>query len=75
MVIELDFISETPKKEEKITPKLDDKRLDKIDDISRNFITSLKAENFKDAKNYLSDLIIDQVTDKQLKALTSHNRF
>lgn len=63
------------KKEEKITPKLDDKRLDSINGISRNFITSLKDGNFNDSKNYLSDLIIDQVTDEQLKALTSEIDF
>lgn len=63
------------KKEEKITPNLDDKRLDSINGISRNFITSLKDGNFNDSKNYLSDLIIDQVTDEQLKALTSEIDF
>jgi hypothetical protein len=59
------------KKEEKITPDLTKGRIDSLNTISRKFITSLKNKSFTNSKSYLSEMIIDQVTDEQLKALIS----
>ena len=59
------------KKEERITPELTEERLDSLNKISRKFIASLKDKSFTNSKSYLSEIIIDQVTDEQLKALIS----
>lgn len=59
------------KKEERITPKLTEARLDRLNRISKKFIALLKEEDFEKSKHYLSEMIIEQVTDEQLKALIS----
>ncbi|MFI8380529.1 hypothetical protein [Leeuwenhoekiella sp. NPDC079379] len=59
------------KKEERITPELTEERLDSLNKISRKFIASLNDKSFTNSKSYLSVIIIDQVTDEQLKALIS----
>ncbi len=59
------------KKEERITPELTEERLDSLNTISRKFIASLKDKSFTNSKSYLSEMIIDQVTDEQLIALIS----
>ena len=59
------------KKEERITPELTEERLDSLNTISRKFIASLKDKSFTNSKSYLSEMIIDQVTDEQLTALIS----
>ena len=59
------------KKEKRVTPELTEQRLDSLNGISKQFIASLKDENLEKSKSYLSEMIIEQVTDKQLKALIS----
>lgn len=63
------------KKEERVTPELTEQRLDILNGISKKFIASLKDENLAKSKSYLSEMIIDQVTDEQLKALISEIAF
>lgn len=59
------------KKEERVTPELTKERLDSLNAISNEFIASLKDKSFINSKSYLSEMIIDQVTDEQLKTLIS----
>lgn len=59
------------KKEERVTPELTKERLDSLNAISNEFIASLKDKCFINSKSYLSEMIIDQVTDEQLKTLIS----
>jgi len=59
------------KKEERVTPELTEERIDSLNVISKKFIVALKDENFSKSKSYLSEMIIDQVTDEQLNVLIS----
>ncbi|HNP69198.1 MAG TPA: hypothetical protein PKH16_14920 [Aequorivita sp.] len=63
------------KKEERVSPELTEERLDSLNTISKKFIASLKDGNKVKSKSYLSEMIIDQVTDEQLKALISRIDF
>jgi len=68
------YINNT-KKEKRVTPVLTEQRLDSLNGISKQFIASLKDENLSNSKNYLSELIINQVTDDQLMILISEIDF
>ncbi|WP_299763750.1 hypothetical protein [uncultured Dokdonia sp.] len=59
------------KKEERVTPELTEERIDSLNLISKKFIASLKVENLEKSKSHLSKMIIEQVTDEQLKVLIS----
>ena len=63
------------KKEERVTPELTEERIDSLNVISKKFIVALKDENFSKSKSYLSEMIIDQVTDEQLNVLISGIEF
>lgn len=63
------------KKEKKVTPELTEQRLDSLNEISKKFIASLKDESLEKSKSYLSEMIIEQVTDEQLKGLISEIDF
>ncbi|PZW37633.1 hypothetical protein LX95_02860 [Mesonia algae] len=59
------------KKTEQITPELSEMRIDSLNGISKQYIASLEDGNLEKSKSYLSEMIIEQVTDEQLKALIS----
>jgi len=59
------------KKEEQVTPELNEKLIDSLNGITKQFIALLGDGNIAKSKSYLSEMIIDQVTDEQLKALIS----
>ncbi|UWX56248.1 hypothetical protein NYZ99_08425 [Maribacter litopenaei] len=61
------------KKVEQITPELTEKRIDSLKGSIKQFIASLENGNIAKSKSFLSEMIIDQVTDEQLKALISRN--
>ena len=63
------------KKEKRITPELTEKRIDRLNGITKQFIASLEDKNIAKSKIYLSEMIIDQVTEEQLKALISNIDF
>jgi hypothetical protein len=63
------------KKEEQVTPELTEERIDSLNVISKKFIVALKDENFSKSKSYLSEMIINQVTDEQLNVLISGIEF
>lgn len=63
------------KKEKEVIPELTEQRLDSLNGISKQFIFTIKDENLSKSKTYLSELIIDQVTNEQLNALRSEINF
>ena len=69
------YVKNTSKVKEKEVPKIDEKRLAELEMIKANFFESLKAEDLKKSKEFLSDLIIDQVTDEQINVLIANINF
>jgi hypothetical protein len=63
------------KKEDKVEPKLSKKRLDTLKIISSDFIQTLSNKDFTKSKSYLSNLIIENVTDEQLNILIENWNF
>lgn len=63
------------KKDKKVLDKLDEARIDSLVILSNNFLKALKNKNLKNSKEYLSDLIIEQVTEEQLEILTTQIDF
>jgi hypothetical protein len=68
------YIRDT-KKEDKVEPKLSEKRLDTLKIISSDFIQTLSNKDFTKSKSYLSNLIIENVTDEQLNTLIENWNF
>ncbi len=63
------------KKEKKIEPKLSEEKLDTLKLISKEFIKTLEDGNLVKSKIYLSEKILQNVTDKQLNILTNNLDF
>lgn len=63
------------KKDEKVFEKLDEKKLDSLVKLSKSFLQKLDSKKLEKSKEYLSDLIRDNVTDEQLKTLTAEIDF
>jgi hypothetical protein len=55
--------------------KLDDKRLAELDKIKINFLNALKSRNLSNSKEFLSDRIIESVTDEQIIKLIENINF
>lgn len=53
----------------KVEPKLDEKTVSNSNQNFENFITKLKENNFTEAKLYLSDFVVQIVTENQLLEL------
>ena len=56
-------------------PKLDDEKLAKLDKIKTEFFKALRSNDIAESKKYLSDKIIDKVTDEQIKILIDNIDF
>lgn len=60
---------------EKEIPKLDDKRLVKLGEIKTDFFKALKERDLPRSKEFLSDLILEKVTDEQINMLIDNINF
>lgn len=63
------------KKDEPNIFELDDKRISKLHSLTDKFLTSLKEQNSIEIKEFLSEVIKEQVTEEQLKALADNIDF
>ena len=63
------YIKNQSKEKEKETPKLDEKKLAELEKIKSTFFTALKARDLPKSKEFLSDLILEKVTDEQINIL------
>lgn len=69
------YVINQSKKKEKETPKIDDKKLTELEKIKIDFFDTLKNKDLPKSKEYLSDLIIDKVTDEQINMLINNINF
>lgn len=69
------YVRNQSKEKEKKIPKLDDTKLSELDIIKTNFFSALKEKDLTKSKTFLSDLIREKVTDKQLSMLTGNINF
>ena len=69
------YIRNQLKEKEKETPKLDDKKLAELEKIKIDFFNALKEKDFPKSKEFLSDLIIEKVTDEQINILINNIKF
>lgn len=60
---------------EKEIPKLDSKKLVELEKIKIDFFNALKAKDLTKSKEFLSDLILENVTDEQIKTLIDNINF
>ncbi|MCB0537870.1 MAG: hypothetical protein H6571_17930 [Lewinellaceae bacterium] len=67
------YIRNQPK--EKEIPKLDNKRLVKLEEIKIDFFEALKGRDLPRSKEFLSDLILEKVTDEQINMLIGNINF
>ncbi|MCB4809685.1 hypothetical protein LG651_15620 [Tamlana sp. 62-3] len=69
------YIKNQSKEKEKETPKLDEKKLAELEKIKTEFFTALKAKDLPKSKKFLSDLILEKVTDEQINMLIENISF
>lgn len=69
------YIRNQSKEKEKEIPKLDDKKLAELEKIKIAFFNALEAEDLTKSKEFLSDLILEKVTDEQIKTLIDNINF
>lgn len=69
------YIRNQSKEKEKEIPKLDDKKLAELEKIKIEFFNTLKAKNLPKSKEFLSDLILEKVTDEQINILIENINF
>jgi len=69
------YIRNQSKKDKKTVPKLDDKKLSELDNIKTDFFKVLKIKDLSKAKEYLSDIIKEKVTNEQLNLLIDNIDF
>tara|TARA_R110002020_G_scaffold194458_1_gene395322 strand:+ start:397 stop:1356 length:960 start_codon:yes stop_codon:yes gene_type:complete len=60
---------------EKEIPKLDEKKLAELERIKTDFFNALKAKDLPKSKEFLSDLILEKVTDEQINTLIENINF
>lgn len=68
------YIKNTKKEESKI-PILDEKKLDTLNLISKEFIQILSTNDIAKSKEFLSEIIIEQVTNEQMNSLMQNIDF
>jgi hypothetical protein len=68
-------IINTSKNEDTSTAKLDEKKLSELEKIKTDFFKALKAKNFTKSKEFLSELILEKVTDEQINMLIDNINF
>jgi len=69
------YIKNQSKEKEKKIPKLDDKKLADLDKIKIAFFNALKAKDLSKSKEFLSELILEKVTDEQINMLIENINF
>lgn len=69
------YIRNQSKEKEKEIPKLDEKKLVELEKIKTEFFTALKTKELIKTKEFLSDLIIEKVTDEQINILIDNINF
>ena len=69
------YIKNQSKEKEKEVPKLDEKKLAELEKIKSDFFTALKAKDLPKSKEFLSDLILEKVTDEQINMLIDSINF
>jgi hypothetical protein len=69
------YINNKSKEKESIAPKLEDKKLAELEIIKRDFFEALKAKDLTKSKAFLSDLILEKVTDEQINILIDNINF
>lgn len=69
------YIRNQSKEKEKEIPKLDDKKLAELEKIKIAFFNALEAEDLTKSKEFLSNLILEKVTDEQIKTLIDNINF
>jgi len=69
------YIRNQSKEKKKEIPKLDEKKLAELEKIKSAFFTALKARDLPKSKEFLSDLILEKVTDEQINMLIDNINF
>lgn len=69
------YIKNQSKGKEKEVPKLNDKKLSDLEIIKTEFFKALKAKDLPKSKSFLSDLILEKVTDGQINILIDNINF
>lgn len=69
------YIRNQAEKEEKEIPKLDEKKLVELEKIKAEFFYALKTRDLPKSKEFLSDLILEKVTDEQINVLIDNINF
>lgn len=69
------YIRNKSKEKEKKGPKLDEKRLSELEKIKTGFFKALKDKNLPQSKEYLSDLVLEKVTDEQINIIINNINF
>lgn len=69
------YIRNLSKEKKKEIPKLDEKKLAELEKIKSAFFTALKARDLPKSKEFLSDLILEKVTDEQINMLIDNINF
>ena len=69
------YIRNQSKEKEKEIPKLDEKKLAELGKIKIAFFNALEAKDLTKSKEFLSELILEKVTDEQIKTLIDNINF
>lgn len=69
------YIRNQTKEKEKEIPKLDEKKLTELERIKTDFFNALKDKDLPKSKEFLSDLILEKVTDEQINMLIDNISF
>ncbi len=64
------YIKKVNKQKKSDIPELNDRKINELDETTNAFFQALKEKDLSKAKKYLSNRILDKVTDKQILALT-----
>ncbi len=69
------YVKNQSKEKEKEVPKLDEKKLAELEKIKTDFFKVLKAKDLPKSKEFLSELILEKVTDEQINMLIDNISF
>lgn len=69
------YVRNQSKEKEREVPKLDDKKLAELEKIKTDFFKALKAKDLPKSKEFLSNLILEKVTDEQINRLIDNINF
>jgi hypothetical protein len=69
------YINNKSKEKESEVPKLEDKKVAELEIIKTEFFKALKERDLKKSKAFLSELILEKVTDEQINMLIDNINF